>query len=125
MIRTTVTGPGTLSFYWKVSSDDSYDFLKFKIDGVIYSQMSGEVDWHKVTYEIASGSHTLMWIYTKDESDCEESHAGWLVKSSLSACQPTIVRVTSTAMVMWMAMTFLILHPNSGVPTALCLSRFR
>jgi len=83
MIRTTVTGPGTLSFYWKVSSEDSYDFLKFKIDGAIYSQMSGEVDWHKVTYDIASGSHTLMWSFNKDASDSEGSDAEWLDKIEL------------------------------------------
>jgi len=58
MIRTTVTGHGTLSFYWKVSSEKNYDFLMFNIDEMNYSsQMSGEVDWHKVTYEIPSGSH--------------------------------------------------------------------
>jgi hypothetical protein len=43
MIRTTVTGPGTLSFYWKVSSEIDYDFFKFSIDGISYSQMNGEV----------------------------------------------------------------------------------
>ncbi|MEW6070826.1 MAG: hypothetical protein AB1485_09435, partial [Candidatus Thermoplasmatota archaeon] len=26
-VQTTVTGPGTLKFYWKVSSEASYDFL--------------------------------------------------------------------------------------------------
>ena len=79
-IGTSVTGPGTLSFYWKVSSEIDYDFLKFSIDGVTYSQMSGEVDWHKVTYEIASGSYYLMWSYTKDGSNSEGSDAGWLDK---------------------------------------------
>jgi hypothetical protein len=44
MIRTTVTGHGTLSFYWKVSSEKDYDFFKFSINGIIRSQMSGEVN---------------------------------------------------------------------------------
>ena len=81
LIGTTVTGPGTLSFYWKVSSEKDYDFFMFNIDEMNYSsQMSGEVDWHKVTYEIPSGSHTLMWSYTKDGSESEGSDAGWLDK---------------------------------------------
>jgi len=83
MIRRTVTSPGTLSFYWKVSSEIDYDFLKFSIDGISYSQMSSEVDWHKVTYDIASWSHTLMWSFTKDASDSEGSDAGWLDKVEL------------------------------------------
>lgn len=33
-IQTTVSGPGTLSFYWSVSSEPNYDFLSFYIDGV-------------------------------------------------------------------------------------------
>jgi hypothetical protein len=44
MIRTKVTGPETLSFYWEASSEKDYDFFKFSIDGAIYSQMSGEVN---------------------------------------------------------------------------------
>ena len=28
-VQTTVTGPGTLSFYWKVSSESNYDYLRF------------------------------------------------------------------------------------------------
>ena len=79
-IETIVTGPGSFSFYWKVSSEKNYDFLIFSIDGVSYSQMSGEVDWHKVTYEIAPGDHTLMWSYTKDENKSGGSDAGWLDK---------------------------------------------
>jgi subtilisin family serine protease len=77
-IETIVTGPGSLSFYWKVSSEKNYDFLIFSIDGISYSQMSGEVPCHKVTYEIAPGDHILMWSYTKDKSESGGSDAGWL-----------------------------------------------
>ena len=30
-IETTVTGPSTLSFWWKVSSEFGWDFLQFKV----------------------------------------------------------------------------------------------
>jgi hypothetical protein len=44
-LQTTVVGPGTLSFYWKVSSEAGYDFLEFYIDGVLQSgRISGSVD---------------------------------------------------------------------------------
>jgi hypothetical protein len=68
LLETTVEGPGTLSFYWKVSSEASYDFLRFSIDGIEQQRISGEVDWAIQSYEIASGPHTLKWNYTKDSS---------------------------------------------------------
>jgi hypothetical protein len=33
-IQTTVSGPGTLGFYWNVSSEAKYDFLEFYIDDI-------------------------------------------------------------------------------------------
>src|SRR6185295_1349795 len=44
-IQTTVTGPGTISFWWKVSSELTNDYLKFFISGYQQLKISGEVDW--------------------------------------------------------------------------------
>ena len=76
----TVTGPGTLSFWWKVSSESSYDFLKFYIDGVVQgSGISGSVDWSQVSnINVPSGTHTLRWTYSKDDSTSVGSDAGWV-----------------------------------------------
>ena len=66
-MQTTIPGPGTLSFYWKVSSEANYDFLEFYIDGVRQNRISGMVDWHQMIYTISdSGPHTLEWQYQKD-----------------------------------------------------------
>ncbi|MCP4454834.1 MAG: hypothetical protein GY809_25530 [Planctomycetes bacterium] len=66
-MQTTVNGPGTVSFYWAVSSEADWDFLEFHLDGLLQDQISGEVDWQQMTYAIAdAGSHTLEWRYTKD-----------------------------------------------------------
>ena len=79
-IQFTVTGPGTLSFWWKVSSEFNWDFLKFYIDGVSQnSGISGNVDWTQVSgINIPSGSHTLRWTYSKDGSVSNGSDAGWV-----------------------------------------------
>jgi hypothetical protein len=78
-IQTTVTGPGTLTFYWKVSSEANYDFLRFYIDGTEQSgRISGTVAWQQKSFNIASGSHTLKWAYTKDRSVSSGSDCGWL-----------------------------------------------
>jgi len=58
-IETNVTGPGNLSFYWKVSSESNYDFLRFYIDDIEQANISGEVDWHRMSFDIGPGSHTL------------------------------------------------------------------
>jgi Calx-beta domain/Bacterial TSP3 repeat len=77
-VQTTVTGPGQLGFCWKVSSEPNYDFLRFSIDGVEQENICGEVGWTSRTYDIASGTHTLKWAYTKDVSVSDGSDCGWL-----------------------------------------------
>ena len=80
-VETTVTGPGTLSFYWKVSSEANSDFLGFSIDGVEQiGPISGEIDWNQKTYSIAPGGHTLRWTYTKNGWKDSGDDAGWLDK---------------------------------------------
>jgi len=77
-IQTTVAGTGTLTFYWKVSSEVDYDFLKFYMDGNLQTQISGEESWQQNSYSISSGSHTLKWEYEKNANVSYGSDAGWL-----------------------------------------------
>jgi hypothetical protein len=80
-LQTTVVGPGTLSFYWKVSSEAYYDYLEFYIDGVLQpGHISGNVDWQQKTFSIAKGSHTLKWVYVKDDLYSGGSDCGWVDK---------------------------------------------
>ena len=62
-IETTVTGPGILSFYWKVSSSTAWTWLGFYIDGVEQSKCWTDEEWKLKTYSIPSGDHTLRWDY--------------------------------------------------------------
>lgn len=80
-LQTTVVGPGSISFYWKVSSEYDYDFLEFYIDGVRQPRrISGDVDWQKKIFYIFPGSHTLKWVYVKDASVSDGSDCGWVDK---------------------------------------------
>ena len=67
-MQTTVTnGPGTLTFWWSVSSELNYDYLEFYLDGILQNgRISGEVNWNQQTFNISAGSHTLRWRYVKD-----------------------------------------------------------
>jgi hypothetical protein len=78
-MQTMVSGTGTLSFYWKVSSEGDCDYLEFYIDGVLKDRISGSADWHQMTYTITdSGLHTLEWRYVKDYSISEKDDRGWV-----------------------------------------------
>ena len=77
-LETTVTGPGTLSFYWRVSSEAGYDFLEFYIDDIRETRISGEVDWQQRTFAIGVGEHTVRWVYIKDFTVTMGADRGWL-----------------------------------------------
>ena len=77
-IQTTATGPGTLSFWWSVSSEPNYDFLEFHIDGALTNRISGTIAWQPLSYSLPAGSHTLRWRYAKDVSDFAGADAAWL-----------------------------------------------
>ncbi|MHC4805865.1 MAG: hypothetical protein ACYTBX_06315, partial [Planctomycetota bacterium] len=80
-IQTTVSGTGTVKFYWSVSSEEDYDFLQFRIDGMMQDRISGLVDWEQRTYTIITpGSHTLEWRYVKDGNGDSGSDCGWVDK---------------------------------------------
>jgi hypothetical protein len=79
-MRTTVNGPGTLSFWWKVSSEPFWDWLGFYVDGFQQDRIGSSWGWHQMTYAIPSGSHTLEWRYKKDGSVSSGSDCGWVDK---------------------------------------------
>jgi hypothetical protein len=82
-VETTVTGPGTLSFEWKVSSELDSDFLTFSIDGVDQpGRISGEAGWQSLTFTIPAGTHRLRWNYTKNHANAAGFDAGWLRRVS-------------------------------------------
>lgn len=93
-VQTTVTGPGVLQFWWKISSELGYDQLQFLIDEEEQVNISGEVDWQLQSVDVASGSHVLKWRYAKDESDSSGQDRGWLDQVSygpLGDTAPVIV----------------------------------
>ncbi len=73
-----VISDDVISFARKVSSEDSYDFLKFYIDGNLSGQWSGNTDWEVVTFDVPAGQHTLTWAYKKDISISAGSDCGWI-----------------------------------------------
>ena len=69
---------GTISFYYKVSCESGWDFLRFFIDGDQVEKYSGEIDWTQATFPVTSGDHDFAWRYTKDGSVSSGSDAAWI-----------------------------------------------
>ena len=78
LLQTTVQGPGTLRFWWKVSSELDYDYLLLGVDGYVSNYISGEVGWTQVSQVIPPGNHSVQWEYSKDVSDYSGSDKGWV-----------------------------------------------
>ncbi len=92
-LQTILTGPGTLRFWWKVSSEPGNDRLKFELAGTEQCSIAGEVDWEPRTVEIPAGSQTVAWTYSKNESETSGQDAGWLdqVEFTPTPAPPLIV----------------------------------
>ncbi|MGX7668946.1 hypothetical protein [Flavobacterium pedocola] len=86
-------GGATLSFYYRVSSESGFDFLKFYIDGVQQNQWTGTVGWTQQTYLLAPGSRTLRWEYSKDSSVSAGEDAGYIDNASITAAAPAAIRI--------------------------------
>lgn len=63
-----VGGNDSIAFFRKVSTEASYDFLKFYIDDDMMGQWSGELGWERFAYPVAEGIHNFRWVFEKDGS---------------------------------------------------------
>lgn len=57
--------PTTVTFEWSVDSEEGIGLLSFIVDGNIVSEISGAVDFTKVSCQVTAGEHTLQWQYKK------------------------------------------------------------
>lgn len=97
-METTVTVPAgetaTLSFYFSVSSEASFDFLTFYIDGVQQDQWSGNIPFTLQTYQLTTGAHTIRWEYSKDATCCTSgSDAAYVDDISVTVSAPPAFRL--------------------------------
>jgi len=67
-----------LSFWYKVDSEEDYDFLRFYVDDELLLENSDKPTWTKFSTMLSAGSHTLTWIYSKDESESEGEDRAWV-----------------------------------------------
>ncbi|MFA6096459.1 MAG: LamG-like jellyroll fold domain-containing protein [Candidatus Paceibacterota bacterium] len=83
----TVSSPSALRFHWKVSSEDSYDFLLFCLDNDGCTRATGYrnrisgtsmASFAEMIVPISAGAHSFRWVYAKDDSTIGGSDRAWI-----------------------------------------------
>lgn len=77
-ITYNVMNNDSISFYFRVSSEATYDFLKFYVGNNLLNQWSGEVGWTRVAFPVSPGEQTFRWVYSKDVSVSNGGDAAWV-----------------------------------------------
>jgi len=78
-LSTYVFGPGKVIFWWRVESEDGYDFLQFEVDGVSRGAITGpNGGWARMEEELSYGGHRLTWVYLKDGDTDVGRDTGWV-----------------------------------------------
>lgn len=77
-MQTTVVGAGTVTFNWKVSSEENGGVLSYYVDEELRGAISGETGWSEVSVELVEDArHEIRWEYAKSGgtagADC-----GWV-----------------------------------------------
>ncbi|MCB1918368.1 MAG: S8 family serine peptidase [Candidatus Competibacteraceae bacterium] len=106
VLQTSITGPGTLTFQWRVSSELDFDFVEFQVDGVTQFEISGIQGWETRTVTIGAGVHQAQWIYRKDGSVSEGEDAGWVDAVTFTPTQSNQPNLTVTQ----------VISPANGMP---------
>lgn len=93
-LQSRVFGPGTIQFYWKVNSEQDYDYLTFSIDGVAQpGKISGATSFAQQLIAIPTGTHVIRWTYKKDIIGAPANDAAWVdavsfTPSAMATIQP-------------------------------------
>lgn len=74
----TVECENEFSFYYKVSSEHSFDWLNFYLDDELLDRWSGEQGWARATFVLPAGQHQLRWEYAKDAGVAEGQDCAWV-----------------------------------------------
>jgi hypothetical protein len=78
ILRTFFPEPDTMRFYYKVSSEMTYDYFQFNLNGSEIVRRSGETNWIRQSVPVPAGYNKMEWIYKKDNSVSQGADAAWI-----------------------------------------------
>ena len=76
-LETAMSQPGTITFWWSVSSESCCDPLTFYIDDIAQQEIRGDIGWQQCTYHVEANQR-LKWRYSKDGSVNTGADCGWV-----------------------------------------------
>jgi secreted trypsin-like serine protease len=94
ILMASISGEGTLSFEWSVSSEDNeedandpFDALYVYVDNELYSFISGELTAFETisNLELGAGTHRITWVYSKDPAVSEGDDKAYLRNVTFTA----------------------------------------
>lgn len=68
----------SISFFYKISSEEHFDHLSFAVDGIEWAKWSGEHDWSYAVFPVTIGEKRFSWTYNKDVDNTSGEDAAWL-----------------------------------------------
>uniref|UniRef100_A0A7R9Z462 Chitin-binding type-2 domain-containing protein n=1 Tax=Pseudictyota dubia TaxID=2749911 RepID=A0A7R9Z462_9STRA len=79
MLQFEISCDSTISFWFKTSTESSFDFLQFFLDGDMIDEWSGTNDWTLFElHDVAAGTHTVTFTYDKDGSVSSGDDTVWI-----------------------------------------------
>jgi hypothetical protein len=79
VMQINVTGYSGVSFFWKVSSEQSNDYLRLYESSNKKMEISGSVGWTKVWYNFTGpGTHMLKWSFEKSSAISSLQDGAWI-----------------------------------------------
>ena len=76
-VEMTLTGPGALSFTWKVPAGRG-DYARFYLDGTVQKSIQRTTSWQSFSIDIPAGSHTARWTYERGSGNATGEDAAFL-----------------------------------------------
>lgn len=78
ILNITVMADDSVTFWYRVSSEQDWDYLRYSVDGIELAAWSGITPWIYSGFAITSGAHTLKWNYDKDSDFSAGLDQAWL-----------------------------------------------
>ena len=69
---------GTLSFVYRVDSEEGADVFEFYINGERHIEASGDIAWTEFSMQLPSGNYEFEWRYSKDSEVSSGEDAAWI-----------------------------------------------
>jgi hypothetical protein len=78
LIRTVYSVADSIKFFYKVSSEPSYDNFSFKLNDTEIFRKSGETSWIRKAIAVPAGLNKMEWSYKKDNSVSIGADCAWI-----------------------------------------------